>query len=580
MGSGTAALSMFVLGATGQLDVGSVGALCVIMAISGAAVLFSTKGWRWAFSFLRLFRVARSDRLLFVLLFALLVPFTLLHALDLMMPVTEFDSTLYHMSAAKLYRQTNALAYQENLRLNAQPHLAVLLYLRHWILLDDDSIAKLINLEFYFVLLLLFAYASRRFRCQKYCVVGFLFLAASPVFCWLAKVEYLDLALAAYFTAAVMVLLQSFGRMPTRFPLLAGILLGFAAACKYQGLVLAAAALGAFLAISIKTRGSWRRTVGNLILMLLLVTLIGLPWWVRSYVNTGALWYPFLSPEGLEDTRQWFATNELLGVGRNLGSFFFIGYHVATKPAVSFGDPFSFGPTLLLLQAAILLLLPSVRKVRQLPDAVLLAVLTASLYFLFWFFTGQVLRYLASIMPLLSILFLLAMKQFLGVRRTPVFLMFLMAVLASHATFLTSTIRRCVFFPPVTFAQKEVMLFNVLPYYPAVQKLNATTRETDRVYLLFAEQANYYVDSLAYGDWFGRYNFMHLFRNAGSFAGVLDHLRRAGFDYVLIDRFRTATFVSTHFAGFADADLVKGEASFPETTCIFRDERFSVLRLH
>ena len=177
----------------------------------------------------------------------LMLPVIAIQAMDLMMPVLEFDSAMYHMSAAKLYRETGSLPYHDGIRFNAQPQLPVLLYLRQWFLLGDDCLLKLANVELSLILLLTLLAAARELAWRDSWVLGALFVAASPVMCWVTKIEYADLALTAYFGLGSILLYRQLRLRRFRLAWPTGLALGFAGACKYQGLVLVGFALAAYL---------------------------------------------------------------------------------------------------------------------------------------------------------------------------------------------------------------------------------------------------------------------------------------------------------------------------------------------
>ena len=420
--------------------------------------------------------------------------------------------------------------------------LPVLLYLRHWLLLSDDSLAKLANVEFSLILLLVLVFAAHELRWRDGWVLGLLYLAASPVLCWAAKIEYPDLALAACFSLATMLIWRELrsARSGPAWP--AGLALGFAGACKYQGLVFAAAALAGFLLAAAVARMAGRRVLRIGVILCLGVVLVGAFWWLRSYAHTGSPFYPFFAPAGSsEDARAVFEGDKVFGPGRTVPAFLLIGYHVFAMPPYRYGDPFTFGLPLLLLQiVGGLALLQWLRsRPRRSPGMVFLVTVCLGPLCL-WFWTGPELRYLASLLPLFAVLLMASLKTLKVGGRLPVFLTLCCAVLAAQASLVSSTVRRFGFLPPVTFAQKEAALANTLPYYPAAKALNALPRGGDRVYLLLAENARYYVDRQSYGDWFGHYSYTWLAKDVDSIRGMLDKLRAGGFGYILVDHERAA----------------------------------------
>jgi len=581
LGLGTAGMALFALGQIHHLDMPSVLALTVIMAAAGAAGLGRRRAWRWAFSFVLAFRISPAHRKLAVGVVLLLLPVLGLHALDLMMPVLDFDSTMYHMSAARHYRETNSMAYHDGIRFNAQPQLPVLLYLRQWILLDDDGLAKLVNLEFSLILVLILVFAARELRWREAWIIGLLFVGSSPVWCWAAKIEYADLALTAYFGLGAMLLYRQLRCRSADLALPAGVALGLAGACKYQGLVLVAASGAGFLLAALTARMPWRRVLRAGAILACGVVLAGSLWWLRSWLHTGTPLHPFFAPAGSsEDARGLFSVNLVFGPGRSLSALLLMGYHVASMLPYAYGDPFSFGLPLLLLQITAVLALWRSRGAWRAPSPEVVFLLTAvASYFLFWFWTGPVLRYLAGLLPVMAVLFLVSLKVLVGARRIPVLLTLFLTALTIQASFLTSTVRRFGLLPPVTFAQKDAFLANALPYYPAARALNAARGPADRTYLLFTESARYYVEGPSYGDWYGKYSYTWLARNADSLEGILGKWKRERFRYILVNHERAAHASSIFTAEFGSSAFADAGAELRGAERVFTDGRYSVVRL-
>jgi hypothetical protein len=200
-------------------------------------------------------------------------------------------------------------------------------------------------------------------------------------------------------------------------------------------------------------------------------------------------------------------------------------------------------------------------------------------YFLFWFWTGTVLRYLASLLPVMAVLFLASLRSLVRAGRVPVLLTLFLAALAIQSALLTSTVRRFGFLPPVTFAQKDAALANALPYYPAARALNAARQAADRTYLLFTESARYYVDGVSYGDWYGRYSFAWLARGADSLQAIMSMWKNGQFQYVLVNHERAAHASSMFTAEFGASALTDPTMELRGAERIFTDGRYSVFRL-
>ena len=564
LGSGSAGLFLFVAGFAHGIRFPVVLGMTVAMGICGAAGLFRLRALGWAFSF---FRGPRPGR--FGLALALVfLPLVALHVLDLLMPVVEADSCLYHMSTARLYLETGGVPYHGGIRFNAQPHLTSMIYLRHWILLGDECLLKLVNLEFALILLLLAMYGAREMRVRHLGIAAALFPAVSPVFCYVAKIEYADLMLAVFLGTAAALLVHSLRRRRDGLPLAAALLAGFAGASKVQGLVLAAALMAGLIAGCLAARRKPAWTLRALLAMAGGVVVCGLPWWIRSWVHTGSPLYPFFLP-GSADTANLFRASATWGMGRGLADFLLLPWRMAVASPGPFGDPFVFGVPGLLLAGVLLLV--ALRRRRWPPESVLLAT-AGGLYTVFWFQTGQQTRYLSALLPLSAFLFLWALSALRAGPRVAFLLTLVLGFFAARASLLTSTSCRLGFPPPVRHADREILLASTFPYYYAVRELNRIASPGDRIYLLFCEGAGFRVRSVSYGDWFGDYSYPWVTENVSSAEQLLDKLHRSGFQYVMVEYKHAARF-------FPKSPFARPFTPIPGGAQIFSDQNYAVVRL-
>lgn len=478
-----------------------------------------------------------------------LLPILALLVLDWLQPVAEFDSTMYHMAAARLYRDTQSIPYDATIRFNAHPQLTVLFYLRHWLLTGSDTGLKLFNLELLVLLGLALWTGARELRLRhRWLPVAF--AAASPVAVWVTKIEYADLALSAFTTTAGVFLLAAVRRRSLTMTALAAVALGCCGAFKLQGLVVAAAFSLAFLLFFSRPRRLWWPAS---VLLAAGVVLFGAGWWWRSWLATGSPAFPFFTPD--PDLRRLLEVNTTYGFGRDFFALLRLPWRLVVARPVQFGDAHAFGPGLILLLAAAPLALRR-RETRFLWTAL-------SLFFGFWFFSGQVTRYWACTIGLQGLVFASAFDRWgrpLGA---------MLGIFGILNLALTSPTLRTAWPPPATAIEREAVQSAVLPYGPAMRALNAAAGK-QRVYLLFAESAKFHVQAPHGGGWYGADNYFWAMGDPPRDHEVLARLRSRGYRFVLVER-EGARAVRL---------FMDGSPLPPDVAVIHEDGRFLALRLN
>ena len=144
LGHGVGGLLVFLLGLAHLLTPWMVTTVLVCSGLAGALLLWRQHALAWAAQPFRGWQVTP----LALALLVLFLPALILLQLDLLMPVIEGDSMLYHMASARWYAEHHSLAYHPGIRFNAQPQQTVLLYLRHWLVTGEETHVKLLNWEY------------------------------------------------------------------------------------------------------------------------------------------------------------------------------------------------------------------------------------------------------------------------------------------------------------------------------------------------------------------------------------------------------------------------------------------------
>lgn len=300
-----------VLGLTGHLTRGPVAVMLALAALAGLGNWDLV--WEAALQclnmVLRAFR-SRTQRLGIVVLL-LIGGMTLIMALE---PPSgrDFDGLAEHLAQAADYArhgQIQALWYDHHSWFPSNMQMLYALGL----LFHSISAAKLFHWFHGIMALLAAALIARRYMHPGATAWAAVVLATMPLFLLLAGVSYVDLGVAAYGLIALFALLRwQESRRPTDL-LLTGLLAGCCATVKTQGLTIWGVMMAAALVLTLV---EWRRAkvsgpetasgavgprtatgkghgLGTVTAAAAIGVLICLPWFVRSYVNTGNPVYPF-----------------------------------------------------------------------------------------------------------------------------------------------------------------------------------------------------------------------------------------------------------------------------------------------
>jgi hypothetical protein len=395
------------------------------------------------------------------------------------------------------------------------------------------------------------------------------------VFCFVSKCEYADFMLAAFLGAGAALLFHSIRRRRTGWPLAAALLIGMAAASKAQGLVMAAALMAGLVAAGLAARRKLGWTLGSILSIGGGVVFCGIPWWIRSWVYTGSPLYPFFLP-GNPDTAALFRVSASYGLGRGVTDFLLLPWRMVAVPPFPFGDSFIFGVPGPLLVGVLLAVV--LRRRRWPPEAVLLITM-AGLFTIFWFYTGQQMRYLSTLLPLVAILFVWALASLGAGRRVAILLILFLGFFTVRGALETSTSCRRGYPPPIRYADRETLLASMFPYYRAARALNQAASPGARTYLLFSEESRFHVQGISYGDWFGDFTYTWLAQDVHSLEQLLAKLRRARFQYIVVAHSRAIEQRALFGAWFAASGFARPYTPVPGTEQVYSDDEFAVLRL-
>ena len=155
-------------------------------------------------------------------------------------PPISFDSTLYHLPAAKIYARSHRLVLLEHLRLPVFPQANHMLFTLA-LLVYDDILAQLIELLMLITLLAAVVAFGKRLFSDRTGWWAAALLMANPIIIWLGSVAYIDIGLTLYTTMTVYAFWNWLESRHNHWLVLAGTYCGIGIGTKYSALFFLAA---------------------------------------------------------------------------------------------------------------------------------------------------------------------------------------------------------------------------------------------------------------------------------------------------------------------------------------------------
>lgn len=267
--------------------------LALILMLLVAVVIFTTPSFfstirdgvsSWRSQYGRL--LARKDTLAFLGCLALMLGTSSLLPLY---PPHDWDSIMYHLTVAKIYAQSHAVVVTEFLRYPLFTQLNHMLFTLMLVYSDDLS-AQLVQYLFYLLVgLLVYAYGQRHFSRLAGILAAVLWFS-NPMAIWASHIAYIDIGVVLFGTSGVLAFLNYYKTRQTHWLILAGILLGFAAAVKYPALFWIGLCGLYTLWIGFRER-KWHIPL----LFGFITVLVACPFYVRNMYYTGDPFFPYIS---------------------------------------------------------------------------------------------------------------------------------------------------------------------------------------------------------------------------------------------------------------------------------------------
>lgn len=373
-----------------------------ILAASGIAAssawVESIQGLKKAFQFSRFLTKLTSFEKSLVLLSLLTVPILLIHVLT---PVWDYDALLYHLEVPRHFLAYGGIYFVQDMMRSAYPYLGEMLF-AVGMLFRLDSLSKLVHLT-YAALFVLSIYAlGVRFFSRSAALTAVGIVVSVPSFVLWSTWASIDFAWAGYELWSVYFVsmwLKDENRDTKIALIFAGVMSGFAASTKYISLpiLVLVAGLVAWFSLS-KMKSGIGGSIRNLFVLGMPAVLVMGVWYLKNLILTGNPVYPLVYGGPGWDALENLVLNtyvQTFGIGKGILDLFQLPYTV-----YAYHERFSTMPQEIIHPLLWLaFLFPFLRKSRRYS----FLIIYTFLYFIWWFFGSQVIRFLLPVSAFLAL---------------------------------------------------------------------------------------------------------------------------------------------------------------------------------
>jgi len=373
-----------------------------VWSLLAACTLAATFGWRqmpwrqWLDNFR--FEIANfSSDIGTMFLWVVLIGVALTSLLQALAPPNDYDSLAYHLSFPRLDVEMGRAVYNLKTGWGAafMPDLGRNLNRVALVVADADA-AQMIHGLFGILGAIAAASLAQRLGYGKKVALtaAIMFLSIRMVVWQMGTVET-DVPLAALSVMSLLVYLATRDNKNGGLEILFGLMVAATILMKYHGLAVAIS----FAPIIVYDLVAGRKSVKFVAIGPMVAILATTPHFVRNYLLTGNPFYPILNGifnPNLPNSFENFADN--FGTGRGVVDFFSAPWNISVLPTHFFDGMVIGTPFFLALCPLVLMDRDALKKWGP-------ALSYAFVYFVIWFwFASQQVRFLAPVMPVLSVL--------------------------------------------------------------------------------------------------------------------------------------------------------------------------------
>lgn len=415
-------------------------------------------------------------------------------------PPYGYDSLMYHLQAPKLFLSAGHLQLLPDIWQANGPFTVEMLY-TIGLAFGSDVFARLIHLTYALCLMVATYGLGRRFIGNRGSWIATLLLLGVPILPFWASLAYADMAWAAYEILGIYAFLLWREKRQTRWLVLSGLMLGWAAGCKYLALGTVIVIGGGILWQSRSTK--WKGIASHSLFFGLPAFLVASPWYLKNWLWAGNPLYPFVFGGPGWDTQRLDLLMSYLqsfGAGRSITDYALLPVNLYVQNT-SFGT-FGIGIEILGFLIPLALLYPIARSHLRIDSIAIITILR----FLIWSVGSQQTRFLLPVLPTLSLLAsysLLRLSDALKRRRLVSKLVIAIPISMGLLATLVLQIFFYQMFRPVGVIRgnesKDRFLRRAVAEYPAFRFIHDTLPPNDRVFMM-VEGPGYYCDARCLPD--------------------------------------------------------------------------------
>lgn len=471
-------------------------------------------------------------------------------------PPGGFDATMSHLPAAKEYAEKHALVFTPYLRYPVLPQTNQMLFTLA-LLLYDDILAQLVELLMMVTLVASVIAFGQRYFSTRVGLWAAALLLGNPLVLWLGSLAYIDMGVTFFVTTTVYAFWNWVQSRAQHWLVLSAVLCGFAVGTKSPPLFFLGILTIVALYISLRERKYLPP-----VLFATIAFLVAAPWIGRSFYYTGNPIFPLFYDTfgrffGYGHSRPEYYTGmaeaiAATGIGTTFTSLITLPWHLAFNQ-VAFQVETVISPIYFYALPLLLIFGTTSARIRA-----LLALVLA--YTLFWFYTAQGMRFLVTILPLLSLATAAAFDGTLRwlpvvhkLTNYRVITALGFAVLAFPGWTYSDQRLRASGKLPVTQEQRDTYLTRQYPSYPAYKLLKSLKGRNYTLYSMQDENLAYFVDGVYKGDYFGPARYARIFPKLLDGQQLYRQLKSMEADYFLVNHARLKlklsedSFFKSHF---------------------------------